>query len=151
MEPIAIEKRRVEIVDDYGEHLATVSVPAESKDFEGAVLEGFCAPGVKTLRGKSFRGAELYWAMLQASDLSECNFEDADLRGANLKETVLVGANLRNANLGRDNLGGSTQMHGADLTGAVLHQANLVGVKYDGRTKFPERFSPEHAGMIEET
>jgi len=146
-----MEKRRVEIVDDYGERLATVSVPAESKDFEGAVLEGFCAPGVKTLRGKSFRRAELYWAMFQASDLSECDFEDADLRGANLKDTMLVGANLRNANLGRDNVRGSTQVHGADLTGAVLHKANLVGATYDGRTKFPERFSPEQAGMVEET
>lgn len=144
-------KRRVELLDDEGNHLTTVDAPADTEGYEGADLSGLTAPGLKTrLRFRSLRGAQLYWAMLQGADLSGCNLESADLRGANLRDVLLVGANLRNADLSRDNLGGSTSLQGANLTDAVLNRARLSGAKYDHRTIFPRGFSPAAAGMIEE-
>ena len=91
-------KRRVELLDDYGNHVTTVDAPAHTEGFEGADFSGLCAPGLKgSLRFKNLRGANLYWAMLQGTDSSGCNLEGADLRGANLRDALLVGANLRNA------------------------------------------------------
>src|SRR6266478_3295533 len=110
-------KRRVELLDDCGEHITTVDAPAETEGFEGADFSGLCALGLKTrLRLQNLRRAQLYWAMLQGADLSGCNLEGADLRGANLRDTLLVEASLRNADLGRDNLGGPTSLHGANLS-----------------------------------
>ncbi|HJR73038.1 MAG TPA: pentapeptide repeat-containing protein [Luteimonas sp.] len=143
-----MSKRRVAISDDYGGHIAAYYLPSDSVDLENGNLEGFSAGGVSTLRGRSFAGSSLYWAMLEGADLSGCNFERSDLRGANLKSALLAGANLRQANLGLDNLGGSTRLQGADLTGAILNQCNLVGAEYDSNTQFPKGFDPESAGMI---
>jgi uncharacterized protein YjbI with pentapeptide repeats len=144
-------KRRVELLDDYGNHITTVDAPGHTEGFEGADFSGLCAPGLRgTLRFQNLRGANLYWAMLQGADLSGCNLEGADLRGANLRDALLVGANLRNADLSRDNLGGSTSLQGANLADALLNRAKLSGAKYDDRTIFPHEFSPHAAGMIEE-
>jgi hypothetical protein len=144
-------KRRVELLDDYGEHITTVNAPADTEGFEDADFSRLCAPGLKTrFRFKSLRGAQFYWAMLQGADSSGCNLERADLRGANLRDTLLVGANLRGADLGRDNLGGSTSLQGADLTSAVLDGATLSGATYDYRTIFPSGFLPQGAGMVGE-
>jgi len=141
--------RRVKVFDDFGAYQCTVSVPAASRDFEGGTLGGFCMPGIKALRGRSFAGAEMYWAVLAEADLSGCNFDGADLRGANLRGALLCQASLRSANLSRDNLGGSTRLQGADLSGATLNGAKLDGAEYDGRTIFPTGFSPEAHGMVE--
>jgi uncharacterized protein YjbI with pentapeptide repeats len=85
-------KRRVELLDDYGNHVTTVDAPAHTEGFEGADFSGLCAPGLRgTLRFQNLRGANLYWAMLQGADLSGCNLEGADLRGANLRDTLFVG------------------------------------------------------------
>jgi uncharacterized protein YjbI with pentapeptide repeats len=46
------------------------------------------------------------------------------------------------------NLGGSTQLQGADLRGADLTGAVLNGAEYDERTQFPEGFRPDASGMI---
>jgi uncharacterized protein YjbI with pentapeptide repeats len=144
-------KRRVELLDDYGNHITTVDAPAHTEGFEGAEFSGLCAPGLKTsLRFQNLRGAQLYWAMLQEADLSGCNLEGADLRGANLRDALLVGANLRNADLGKDNLGGATSLQGANLVDSVLNGAKLSGATYDERTVFPRGFSPRAAGMVEE-
>jgi len=60
---------------------------------------------------------------------------------------VRLGANLRDANLGRDNLGGATQLQGASLAGAQLERAALTGAEYDDSTIFPEGFAPQASGM----
>ena len=142
-------KRRLAITDDDGEHIMAVYVEPEANDFEGADLSGLSAPLVRTLRGRSFKRAILYWANLQAADLSGCDFEAANLRGAHLQDAILVGANLRNAQLGRDNLGGSTHLEGADLTLAQQHGADFNGALYDARTKFPSGFDPQAAGCLD--
>ena len=123
-------KRRVELLDDDGNHLTTVDAPADTAGFDGADFSGLTAPGLKArLRFQSLRGAQLYWAMLQNADLSGCNLEGADLRGANLRDVLLVGANLRNADLSRANLGGSTLLQGTNLTDAVMNTDGVRATK----------------------
>ena len=141
-------KRRLAIVDDDGTHIKAVYVESESIAFEGADLSGLAAPGIRNLRGISFRGAVLYWACLAGADLSGCNFEGADLRGATLEGASFVGANLRAAKLCRDNLGGTTNLRGADLTNADFLGADLTDAEYDERTKFPADFNPNKAGCL---
>jgi uncharacterized protein YjbI with pentapeptide repeats len=141
-------KRRIAITDEYGAHLAAVYVPAGTIDFESATLDGFVIPGLTTLRGRSFRNAIMYWAMMAGANLSGCNFEGADLRGANLSDASLIGANFTAANLGLDNLGGATSLRGADLTNAILDRAKLSGAAFDRRTIFPLGFGPAAAGMV---
>ena len=51
--------------------------------------------------------------------------------------SLIVEAVLRKANLCRDNLGGSSQLQGANFTGADLRGANLSGAEYDRSTVFP--------------
>jgi uncharacterized protein YjbI with pentapeptide repeats len=144
-----MSKRRVAIADDSGNHIAAFYLPPDSVDLEDGSLDGLCAPGISTLRGRSFARSSLYWAMLEGANLAGCNFEGSDLRGANLKSTSLVGSNLRGANLGPDNLGGATRLQGADLTDAVLHKCNVSGAQYDAATRFPSGFDPDAAGMAE--
>jgi len=141
-------KRRLTIEEDDGTHLKSTYVEPGGTDFEGADLSGLCAIGVTNLRGKSFRGAVLYWVNLTSSDLSSCNFENADFRGAVLRDTVFVGADLRGALLGIDNLGGATQIQGANFASALLQGADLRGAQYDNRTKFPAGFVPESTGCV---
>jgi uncharacterized protein YjbI with pentapeptide repeats len=144
-------KRRIAIVDDYGEHIAAIYVEPDAVGFEGADIGGLCAMHTKTLRGAVFRRANLYWSSFCGSDLTGCDFEDADLRGANLEKAILVNANMRNARLCLDNMGGATRLQGADMSGARLQGADLTGAKYDRMTRFPEGFNPGAAGMIEVT
>jgi len=125
-----------------------VYVEPSANGFEGADLSGLSVPLVTNLRGKSFKGATLYWANLASADFSGCNFEGANLAGATLREAKLVGANFRNAFLGPDNLGGPTCLQGADLSDAILDGATLRGAEYDAATKFPRGFSPIQAGMV---
>jgi uncharacterized protein YjbI with pentapeptide repeats len=141
-------KRRIAITDEYGKHVAAVYVAQGTIDFESAELDGFIVPGLTTLRGRGFRNATMYWAMMAGADLSGCNFEGADLRGANLRDALLVGANLSRANLGQDNLGGGTSLQGANLTNAVLDGARVSGARFDARTVFPDGFDPRAAGMV---
>jgi uncharacterized protein YjbI with pentapeptide repeats len=141
-------KRRIAITDEHGKHVAAVYVPESTIDFESATLEGFAIPGLTTLRGRSFRNAIMYWAMMAGADLSGCNFEGAELRGANLIDASLIGANLTAANLGLDNLGGATFLQGANLTSAILDRANLSGAVFDKRTVFPTGFDPIAASMV---
>jgi uncharacterized protein YjbI with pentapeptide repeats len=63
------------------------------------------------------------------------------------RKQTRVGANLRGANLGRDNLGGPSQLQDATLEGAILDLANLEGAEYSERTIFPKGFDPEKHKM----
>jgi uncharacterized protein YjbI with pentapeptide repeats len=52
----------------------------------------------------------------------------------------LRGANLCNANLGRDSVGGSTRLSGADLTNARIVGTVFEGVACDESTRYPDGF-----------
>ena len=142
-----MSKRREQIVDNYGEHIAFVFLSQDSVDLEHGNLEGLCAPGISTLSGRSFAGSLIYGAMLQGSDLSGCNFEQCDMRGSNLMGTLLIDCNFAGANLGLNSLDGATQLQGANLTGSNLVGCSLQGATYDSNTKFPIGFEPDLFGM----
>jgi len=136
------------IVNEFGEVLKTYEVPPGKRQFEGVCWEGVHLYGAQ-LGGAVFRDAELYWAGFFLAHLDGANFQNADLRGAVLTESSCVGTDFRGANLGKDNLGGCTELQGADLTAALLEGTNLKGAEYDANTKFPDGFEPNSHGMKE--
>lgn len=139
-------KLRLTIEEDDGTHVMSVYVQPGGVDFEGADLSGLSAIGVTNLKGKCFRRAVLYWANLACSDFTSSDFQEADLRGAVLRDTTFTDANLHGALLGIDNLGGPTQIQGANFASAELDGADFRGAQYDKRTIFPSGFDPTKAG-----
>ncbi|MEP0913053.1 pentapeptide repeat-containing protein [Leptolyngbya sp. GB1-A1] len=124
--------------------------------------------GGADLRKADLRLALLQGANLQSADLTEADLEGANLRGANLTRSVLTdvqlrradlqvavlqGASLSAANLDEVNLQGA-DLRGAYLVGTVLtyaqnlHNSILTDAIYDRKTRFPEGFNPDVAGMI---
>lgn len=85
--------------------------------------------------------------MRDGSNLSYADLEEAQFCGADLKEVNFQGANLMKANFGRDNLGGATQLQGANLSRAQTRGAIFEGAEYDTRTVFPGLFDPKEEGM----
>jgi len=141
-------QNEVRILDEFGEVLKTHKVSDGQDQFEGVTWEGVHLYGAQ-LENANFKGAILYWAGFFQANLDGANFEDANLQGVDLKEASCVGVNFRGANLGRDNLGGGSQLQGTDLTKAILNRACLEGAEYDEHTKFPKGFHPKSHGMIE--
>ncbi|CAH0535306.1 hypothetical protein VST7929_02918 [Vibrio stylophorae] len=131
------KKTRLSIQDDSGNHILTSYVAVPGCDYEGADLSGLSFIGQKGLRGRCFRHAILYWANLSDSDFSGCDFRNSDLRGAILSGALLTNCDFRGAKLGKDNLGGETEIDGANFEGSI----------YDKNSEFPEGFSPKGAGM----
>jgi uncharacterized protein YjbI with pentapeptide repeats len=81
------------------------------------------------LLGRSFRGAEVFDAVLPKADLREAQLQEADLseaqlQGANLRWAQLQGADLSKAQLQGANLE-SAELQGADLELAKLQGADL--------------------------
>ena len=115
------------------------------------------------LNGSDFARADLTGANLSASDLSGSNFARAALRGTNMTR-----ANLRGAYFGPERIPQAPDQRGADLTGADLADADLTGadlshadltdaslnraklsdVFYDGRTTWPQGFTPPPSRVV---
>jgi len=132
-----IDPRRRLICDD---------AELRERDFSGAVLEGVCCMDAR-FDGSSFRGADLYWAIAMGASFAACDFTDADLRGADLKDTNFTDARLIRTNFSRNNVGGATQLQGADLSTAAIHDCLFDGAQYDSTSKFPEGFDPKKHGL----
>lgn len=141
-------QNEVRILDEFGDVLKIHKLSEGQDQFEGVAWEGVHLYGAQ-LEDANFKGANLYWAGFFQANLDGANFEDANLQGVDLKEASCVGVNFRRANLGRDNLGGSSQLQGADLSDSILNRARLEGAEYDAHTKFPKGFHPASYGMIE--
>lgn len=71
--------------------------------------------------------AQLYYADLSGSDLSNVILANADLRGTNLRNAKLAGADLSGANLSDADLR-DADITNANLRGAYLSDADLRGV-----------------------
>ncbi|SPP98881.1 protein of unknown function [Bradyrhizobium vignae] len=82
------------------------------------------------LAGVDMTEANFYWAMFHDAVLEGAILARCDLRGATFNDANLRRADLRGANCGLDNLGGSTDFIGADLSGADLRQANIGGADF---------------------
>jgi uncharacterized protein YjbI with pentapeptide repeats len=141
------QKPELKIVDIDGNILQSVYVQNPANGFRGANLEGLNGTYAQ-LQGIDFSNAKLYWATLRDADLSFAIFAGADLRGAILERAICKSAIFKGANLGRDNLGGSTSLLGADLESSDLTDCNLDGAIYDDQTKLPPNFDAASRGMI---
>jgi len=79
------------------------------------------------LPGADLAGADLFSANLAGADIPGADLYGVDARRADLRGTHMVGANLC----------------AADLTGAWLDDATaLDGATWDGRTRWPDGFTP---------
>lgn len=87
------------------------------------VMEGVFCMGAKFDRA-NLRIADLYWAIAFEASFCDCDLTGAEFQGAGLKETDFTGARLVRAKLGRDNLGGSTELQDANLETADLNGAD---------------------------
>ncbi len=133
-------------VEEVNPGLGLDCVDLSGRDLSSANLAGAVLMDTK-LRSSILRGADLYWAILFRADLTGADLRECLLCGADLKETTFVGADLRDANLGKDNLGGSTQLQGANLRDAKLRGTILTDAEYDDATVFPDGFNPRASGM----
>jgi Pentapeptide repeats (8 copies) len=124
---LAALRRRAMIVDGAGSELERV-------DLRDAELDGLDIPQVCFARS-NLEGAHLVGAKLAGATLSDTV----------LRKTDLSGADLRGADLTRADLSGAVLL-GADLTNAKLRDANLVGVRADNTTTWPQGFTPPPPG-----
>jgi len=129
---------------------------AGSEKVQGANLAGYDLSGAD-LSGANLGRANLRGADLSGADLDEANLSEADLSGANLRGAIFDGANLSGASLGRANLRGAylvetnlgrANLSEADLSGASLIKADLSGVLWDDKTKWPDNAAFKDAKNI---
>jgi hypothetical protein len=98
----------------------------ERFDWSGQLRAGSLS--LDLLKGANLQGAIFNGMNFGDVDLTDTNFQRAELRRVNLGEATLRGTNFReadlqNANLEKANFLLSTQLAGADVTGAKLPQA----------------------------
>lgn len=98
--------------------------------------------------GSSFRGADMYGAIAMGASFRNCDLTFTVLRGADLKDAIFDGARLLYTDFSRDNLGGATQLQGADLSGATICDCHFGGAEYDSSTRFPKGFYPDKLGLV---
>lgn len=104
------------------------------------------------LKGAKFLRTRMIEANLTHVDLSGADLRRMELQGAILRHSKLVGANLRGAYLaglpvgqrGPYNVGDwvPADLRGADLTDAILIGADMRMALFDCTTKFPRGFVP---------
>jgi uncharacterized protein YjbI with pentapeptide repeats len=146
----------MQIFDKHGQLLAT-SMPDHSRSFyqndlrhadlRNQEIEGISFDG-SDLRGADFSNADLYWAFFGDADCRECIFFGADLSGAIFQDANLQGADFRKAKLTNDNLGGPTDLRGANLTNILADDTDFTGATYDDLTVFPIGFDPAKRGLV---
>lgn len=116
------------------------------------------------LSNSQMQGVNLFQANLIGSIMTDSNLEKANLEEATLNGAVLQNANLAEANLARADLNWAdfsqanlrqanlkqARLGWAKLTGANLDGADLTEARYNEQTVWPEGFSPEDAGCVNE-
>ena len=85
----------------------------QSANLQGMTLQGFYFTD-SDLRWASLDDADLYWADLTYCNMEETSCRFADFRGADLTGAVLRNSDLTGAKFGLDNIGGRTNLSGAD-------------------------------------
>jgi len=132
-------------------------------DLRDVVLEGIDLR-YANLKGADMSRAKLKFVNLKGANLIGADLDDAELFGALLLHVNLIEANLIEANLIDAQLNGANltraSLEGADLRSANLCDAvleatdltdtNLILAKYNNRTIFPRKFSPQERGMVYE-
>lgn len=144
-----------EIRDRSGKVLLTLSeemTALDDLDLTGAMLDHVAADGLMCMgtrfENATFRDADLYWLIAFGASFRNAVMDGCVFRGADLKEADFNGASLRNAKFLGNNLGGRTDLSGADLATAVIDGADFTGASYDLNTKFPPGFDPLDHGLL---
>lgn len=116
------------------------------------------------LSNSQMQGANLFRANLIGSIMTDSNLEKANLAEAILNGAILQNANLFEANLTRADLNWvdfsqadlrranlqQARLGWAKLTDANLDGTNFTEARYNEHTIWPDGFSPEEAGCINE-
>ena len=123
----------------------------DGANLDHADLRGIQAEGLVCMEA-SFReanldGADLYWIIAAGAIFDAANLQRTIMRGGNLTDASFIAANLTNADLSEDNVGGATDLRGANLETAELMGTNFRGARYDQRTAFPKGFDPRDHSM----
>ena len=146
-----------EIRDLCGKVLLTLNeatTTLDDLDLTGAMLDHIAADGLMCMGTRfdnaTFRNADLYWLIALGASFRNAVMDGCAFRGADLKEVDFNGASLRNAKFLLSNLGGRTDLSGADLSTAVVDGADFTGASYDRNTKFPPGFDPANHGLLKE-
>jgi uncharacterized protein YjbI with pentapeptide repeats len=116
-------------------------------DFRRIAADGLYCAGAD-LREADFSDCDLYWPDMYMADCADACFQRAKLEGANFKSTCLQRADLSYAIVKHDNLGVPSTFAHANLEGANLEGALLIGTEYDEETVFPLGFDPISRGMV---
>lgn len=123
----------------------------DESDLREAVLEDVVCDGgviaLTTLAGASLKRSEFYWLFAGANSFLDADLEDCAFHGCNLSETDFSGARLVRTRFLRDNLFGGTNLSGANLSRALIRDADFSGAEYDDATRFPSGFDPRRHGM----
>jgi uncharacterized protein YjbI with pentapeptide repeats len=115
-------------------------------NLSGADLSGANFSGAD-LSGANFSGADLSWANLSEANLNGADLSGARLTPANLSEARLSGANFSGASLIGANLS-EARLTPANLSRADLSGANFEKIKWDVKTKWPDRSLLEGATNV---
>jgi uncharacterized protein YjbI with pentapeptide repeats len=129
------------VIFTYPDALPLHSVELRGANLKNAVMDGAELSGAD-LSNACLEGANLYWAIFFDAKLVGTNLRSAILAGCDFKEANLSDADLTGANLGRDSVGGATQLQGANLSNCRIAGASFTGAEYDERTILPERLNP---------
>ena len=114
--------------------------------FEGTMMAGMCCMMID-FTGANLRSANLYWAVAAWAAFCDADLTRTEFQGADLKEADFSGARLLQTHFGLDNLGGSTNLCGANLSSAIVEEAIFTGCLYSSQTQFPKGFDPDRHGM----
>ena len=138
--------------DTGGKHGSPAKMDAEDLRPMGLRLRGFRLTAMSAkgacLVGLDMTGCQLQGSNFEGADLRSVCFKDADLRGARMSGANLTRADFTNAILAPLPLGGGRENPvnlraakmryavglGADLTSAVLDEADLRGADFTGAT-----------------
>src|SRR5579859_797004 len=94
------------------------------------------------LREADFANTELYWLDMYRTDCANTSFRNALLEGVNFKSACLRKADFSGAKITSDQLRKPSSLAHADLSGALLNDADMSGTFYSSKTIWPEDFDP---------
>ena len=118
-----------DIAPEADEPDSTVRLPPGDRSLAGTMQEGRDMMFAQ-LAGVDMTEADFYWALFHDAVLEDAILVRCDFRGAVFNDANLRGADLRGAKCCLDNLGGSTDFIGADLSGADFRQADIGGADF---------------------
>ncbi len=101
--------------------------------FDDATMAGALIYGAK-FHKCSFIGTDFYWAMAIRSKFVNCSFQNVRLNGANLAFAVFKNCELTHVDFGKDNLGGSTTLHGTKFEHCKLSNNIFKDAEYDKKS-----------------